>query len=247
MFVARILFFRLYESPRYLVHAGRHEEALESLQLISRFNGRELPLQLSDVADDMPSPRVGETAPFLPATPADPGFVKQDDQGEDASENLESPEDPHTRRPGQRTRMASDTGLFEGAETKTYGSQDVSPAGEGLNPLERVASPDAETGDGQLSPTTAHAQATSSRLQRPSTRRRSVLSTTSRRSSFYEAERKIYLALPRAVRKPLQAWLDRMALVLAPEWRRTTILVWCAWFSMALGERHPDHIEPKTR
>ena len=242
MFVARILFFRLYESPRYLVHAGRHEEALESLQLISRFNGCELPLQLCDVADDMPTPRVGEAAPFLPETPADPDFVKQDDPDQHASEDLESPEDPHAQRPGKRVRMASDTGLFEGVETKTYGSQDASPAGEGLDPMERVASPVAENDDGHLAPTTAHARATSSRLHRPPTQRRSVQSTISRRSSFYEAERKIYLALPRSVRKPLQAWLDRMALVLAPEWRRTTILVWCAWFSMALGEHHPDHV-----
>ena len=51
MFLARIVFFRLHESPRYLVHAGRPEEAIESLQLISKFNGSELALGLDDVAD----------------------------------------------------------------------------------------------------------------------------------------------------------------------------------------------------
>src|SRR5882757_1981752 len=55
MFIARMVFFRLHESPRYLVHAGRHQEALESLQLISRFNGSELSLELEDVDDRLPS------------------------------------------------------------------------------------------------------------------------------------------------------------------------------------------------
>jgi hypothetical protein len=51
MFLARVVFFRLHESPRYLVHAGRHREALENLQLISVFNGRKLELNLQDVDD----------------------------------------------------------------------------------------------------------------------------------------------------------------------------------------------------
>ena len=51
MFLGRILFFRLHEPPRYLVHAGRKQDALESLQMISRFNGSELALDLEDVED----------------------------------------------------------------------------------------------------------------------------------------------------------------------------------------------------
>ncbi|KAJ7133593.1 major facilitator superfamily domain-containing protein [Mycena epipterygia] len=54
MFLARIAFFRLHESPRFLVHAGRPAEALETLQLIARFNGAPGlagELELSDVDD----------------------------------------------------------------------------------------------------------------------------------------------------------------------------------------------------
>ena len=53
MFFARMVFFRLHESPRYLVHAGRHQEALQSLQMISRFNGADLSLKLADVHDEL--------------------------------------------------------------------------------------------------------------------------------------------------------------------------------------------------
>ncbi|RXW16530.1 hypothetical protein EST38_g9327 [Candolleomyces aberdarensis] len=51
MFIARIVFFRLHESPRYLVHAGRPHDAIKSLQLISRFNGSDLEVELEDVRD----------------------------------------------------------------------------------------------------------------------------------------------------------------------------------------------------
>ncbi|KAK0238623.1 MFS general substrate transporter [Armillaria nabsnona] len=51
MFSARMVFFRLHESPRFLVHAGRHQEAVESLQMIARFNGAPLSLDIDDVED----------------------------------------------------------------------------------------------------------------------------------------------------------------------------------------------------
>ncbi|TDL17241.1 MFS general substrate transporter [Rickenella mellea] len=64
MFLARIVFFTLHESPRFLVHAGRLEEALVSLRKISKFNGSELDLDIEDVDD---SPPVGGGGPCSPA------------------------------------------------------------------------------------------------------------------------------------------------------------------------------------
>ena len=57
----------------------------------------------------------------------------------------------------------------------------------------------------------------------------------SRRSSVYE--RKLCWSLPSWLRRPLWAWLDRVMMVLSPEWLRTTILVWAVWCSMSLGEQ----------
>jgi hypothetical protein len=42
--------------------------------------------------------------------------------------------------------------------------------------------------------------------------------------------------LPRWIRKPLHAWFKRLGMVLSPEWRRTTILVWVVWWAMSLGK-----------
>lgn len=67
-----------------------------------------------------------------------------------------------------------------------------------------------------------------------SSMRRGVLSTASRNSSIFEMERTCRL-LPMPVRKPLALWWDRVSMVLEPEWFRTTVLVWAAWFSMSLG------------
>jgi len=41
--------------------------------------------------------------------------------------------------------------------------------------------------------------------------------------------------LPRWIRRPLLAWLDRIAMVLAPEWLRTTVLMWGVWLCMSLA------------
>ncbi|KAF9441153.1 hypothetical protein P691DRAFT_598156 [Macrolepiota fuliginosa MF-IS2] len=54
MFLARIVFFHLHKSPRYLVHAGRPQEAVQSLQMISKLNGSYLGIELDDVADHHP-------------------------------------------------------------------------------------------------------------------------------------------------------------------------------------------------
>ncbi|SJX60238.1 uncharacterized protein SRS1_11552 [Sporisorium reilianum f. sp. reilianum] len=49
---ARVVFFRLLESPKYLVHAGRPQEARDILQRIQRYNGGAMiALRIQDVED----------------------------------------------------------------------------------------------------------------------------------------------------------------------------------------------------
>ncbi|KAG8942014.1 hypothetical protein FRC03_003731 [Tulasnella sp. 419] len=54
MFIARIFFFTLHESPRYLVNTGRPAEAVHALQSITSFNGMTMKLGIKDVDDQPP-------------------------------------------------------------------------------------------------------------------------------------------------------------------------------------------------
>jgi hypothetical protein len=52
MFLARVFFFRIHESPRFLVHTGREEEAAVTLTDIANFNGDRIRVTVADVKDD---------------------------------------------------------------------------------------------------------------------------------------------------------------------------------------------------
>ncbi|KZT02036.1 MFS general substrate transporter [Laetiporus sulphureus 93-53] len=56
MFVARLTYLKLHESPRYLVHAGRQKDAVEVLQSIAQFNGEAISLSVDDVQDGTAPP-----------------------------------------------------------------------------------------------------------------------------------------------------------------------------------------------
>ncbi|KAJ8593082.1 MFS general substrate transporter [Rhizopogon salebrosus TDB-379] len=209
MFLARMVFFRLHESPRYLVHAGRHQEALESLQLISRFNGSELPLELEDVDDRLPSISeahapctAGERAPILPTS-----------SSQDTRTNGETLFD-----------AGADSGSVSSDQsgTKVYQSMDgaTHDALDGHSFITPVADVPAR---GQSLARGDH----STRQRSPHARRASVVSI--------EMKQRVGSVLPRWVRRPLLAWLDRVGMVLSPEWFRVTILVWGVWFFMSLA------------
>jgi hypothetical protein len=269
MFLARMVFFRLHESPRYLVHAGRAQEALESLQLISRFNGSELPLDLDDVDDNRPPP-CDAAAPFLADSPVN------------ERQNL-THEAPHRRNeiifdagaldpsnePSMATQSSADFLQNGPIGTKNYHSTGESPnsldgqghtfatpAAEnpptterGLNVRPTVytnITPDvAEFKDvpPETSPSSPYPPTSVQSHARPRprphsgtnsrySRRESVIS---RRGSLYEVKQKVGGILPRWIRKPLWAWLDRVSMVLSPEWIKTTLLMWTVWFAVSLG------------
>jgi hypothetical protein len=68
MFLSRIFLFRLYESPRYLVHVGRPIDAVCALREITNYNGVPLTLTLKDVQDTLVHSPPTDLNPSCPPT-----------------------------------------------------------------------------------------------------------------------------------------------------------------------------------
>lgn len=302
MFVARMVFFRLHESPRYLVHAGRPQEALVSLQLISRFNGSELTLDLDDVEDHRAPPQAsspagqqsgtsGETAPFLSSgndqdihehSPLNTGVLgSPKSAGEtlfDADRNDAYPasgaNNYATSGNSTPTRNSPNSAVPAYSATTespmVLGGYHYQTPSEEHPPRPRTASPAfSASADINTSKPDYHSQTpshsdngsvyeensdpTPTRRARPPLRsagrtsrtRFSAADLRASRGSFYDVTVKKggglccgwwWWRVPIKIRAPTEAWFDRFGMVLAPEWLRTTLLVWGAWFGMSLGE-----------
>ncbi|KAH8981894.1 MFS general substrate transporter [Lactarius akahatsu] len=262
MFIARIVFFRLHESPRYLVHAGRPQDALESLQMISRFNGSELELDLEDVIDRICVPPALDSSypphPSIRTENSSTPLFDADGEVSDSPTDLASPPAPTNASmplspsPPEGTENAppvkdyaamgeSDAPLAAHAPIQTserYAfSYQMTPEsrrstfpGVALPPRSR-SRPSAEEEEGLIDGTPVPlARPRPPRVQRPRADTRSSV-----RSSLYEVADRAWFALPRRIRRPMRAWLGRFSMVVAPEWRRTTLLVWGTWWGMSLA------------
>lgn len=239
MFLARMVFFRLHESPRYLVHAGRHQEALESLQLISRFNGFELPIELEDVDDRPPTiseahAPAGERVPFLPNSSSQDPRTNGETLFNAGSEGSSSSSDQN----GTKVYQSMDEATHDPLDGHSFITPvgDVPTCGQSLarGDHSRSSSRDPETDSKDLF---------SIPEARPRPRQGTIHPRTSSVISF-EMKQRVGSVLPRWVRRPLLAWLDRVGMVLAPEWFRTTILMWGVWFFMSLGGFSIHYAEP---
>lgn len=245
-----MVFFRLHESPRYLVHAGRPQEAVDSLQLISKFNGSELSLHLEDVRDHIRA-----------------SIVPTDEENSDAadvhapllsvnsvSEGTEAGRRPLSAFPNGLT---DSTGITQ-SSLPQLSSQDILREASNVDPKDYSSMAESSTTLNfhtfntpvpdtarlsQISTDSRQSRSEEPKRQsqqyplpesppRPPPSHRRDRSTT---SSFYETRSWIYWHLPRWFRRPLWAWLDQVGMVLSPEWFRTTLLVWGAWGSMSLG------------
>ncbi|KAN0074636.1 Major facilitator superfamily domain containing protein [Tylopilus felleus] len=231
MFLARILFFRLHESPRYLVHAGRHQEALESLQLISRFNGSDITIDLEDVCDRRPPeprpPSTGsdEREPFLPPSQESRPVCETD---RNAKTNGACG-DPPARDDGVKDYQSTDD-----SPTALESHSFVTPVEE--YPPRRLSAVNIGDAPSSSRPGALHDE-TKRQPRISHARYPSAQSRLSRASSVasVELEMRCRSILPRWIRRPLIAWLDRVGMVLSPEWYRTTLLVWAVWFFMSLA------------
>ena len=282
MFLGRMVFFRLHESPRYLVHAGRPQDALESLQMISKFNGSELELDLEDVEDRIRVPRAHLQDPSVIRTTENrsPSSRLFDVDAEAAAAAASSPIDikalahpgtPLSSTPPDGAESAllikdySATGgsgaplaayaVVSAAERRSYPYHSTPeavrdsfrgvPPPPPTPPTKQEGAVSADHLDVPLpspplspspSPPPLPRRSAARTPSRGAVRRRSRRDTLSSvRSSLYEAADQAYWALPRSIRRPMRAWLARFRMVLDPEWRRTTVLVWGAWWGTSLA------------
>lgn len=247
-FLARIVFFRLHESPRFLVHAGRPEEALLSLKKITQYNGSELSLTIHDVDDRRPStPPQDEREPFVSAVGPRPQRTDVrlvfDATEQDEPARMSSETDPlalEAAIASATARRQSDSPEIinydsTGSSNTPLGSHSfVTPVASRANSVRSIAALQSTSLEDEEEE--EDAEAVEDKTRSLLNRRRPRASTTlSRRSSLYEAQVKVCWALPGWIRRPLWAWLDRISVVLSPEWLRTTLLVWAMWCTMALA------------
>jgi len=246
MTALRVIFFRLYESPRYLVAAGRPSEAIESLQLISNYNGEELDLSLRDVRDYFGtvkssrgslsfspiSPvrgRSEEETAFLPATSSSMLFNADAERSDEATKmSGGSPDSADYNATGETNTIRNNRYSFTTPTIESPGLPTVKTPSH---------SPCRPYGHGHLRHHSTHSIAEDDEgCEREATPRSPQLHPSNvlnrRRSSV---SYKSMGWLPRFIRKPLLSYRDRIALVLSPEWIWKTLTIWAMWFSMALG------------
>lgn len=110
---ARVVFFRLLESPKYLVHAGRAQEAREILQQIQDFNGGEaIPIRIQDVYDRSfagPTANGGATDPEAQTNLDDQAtFNKYGNENNDDANDPDELERPLLGEHGSGSNQSSD-------------------------------------------------------------------------------------------------------------------------------------------
>jgi hypothetical protein len=257
MFLARMVFFRLHESPRYLVHAGRPQDALESLQMISRFNGSELELDLEDVVDRIcVPPTLDSSYPPHPSIRTENSSTPLfDADGEISNSPKELAAPPAPTNASMPLSPSPPEGIESAPLIKDYAAMGESDAPLASHALTQTSERHAFSY--QLSPESPRATfpdiTTPPPRSRLSTEEEDGLidgtpvssvrprpprvqrSRSSVRSSLYEVADRAWYSLPRGIRRPMRAWFGRFSMVLAPEWRRTTVLVWGTWWGMSLA------------
>ncbi|KAI0754860.1 MFS general substrate transporter [Daedaleopsis nitida] len=194
MFIARMVFFRLHESPRYLVHAGRPQEAIESLQLISKFNGSELSLDLEDIEDIVRSPVQEATS----------------------STNLNQPLVQSGTIPVPVTRQGNESPLPNAAHYSSVGEPDVALASHSFGtPLPFTSQPFAPEPRRPLTPRSEDGHAAD--IARPIPRQRMPSSSgqSSRRMSRRVSTASTDGAVPEWLNTTLLVWAAWCAMSLA--------------------------------
>ncbi|EED77951.1 predicted protein [Postia placenta Mad-698-R] len=236
-------------------HSCRQQEALESLQLIARFNGDDLDLGLQDVQDHAPAAVLGDgisASPTRITHDTESAFGNPDQDSSALVFHADSTDGDVAEVARRSLSSARSRDMLRSAsesDSKNYdamGESNVPLDGHQYDTLPRRGSTyhvdssrmHDET-DEAKEPLVADPVLPSPTEQRTPRLRPGYQERISQRmsttSSMYEARSKLYWKLPRRVRKPVWAFVDRIAMVLSPEWMHTTLLVWAAWFAMSLA------------
>ncbi|KAG9014265.1 hypothetical protein FRB94_013575 [Tulasnella sp. JGI-2019a] len=210
MFLGRFILFRLHESPRYLAHAGRPADAVHALKKITKFNGQSLELDMKDVAV---TPRVSAIIFDIDSSEIQQtGTVRKPPHLSFETKGSTPPAVSYQSTSSQSTPPLPGDYTFQTPTTERgsiFSQEPQSPRDDLLsNPLQ----------DDEW------------RRPPPRARRRS------RGVSFAESVAPAVEGwYSEWVLQPLAAWWDKMASLLTPEWRRTTLLIWTAWTLMSLA------------
>ena len=215
MFVARVVFFRLHESPRYLVHAGRPHDAVLSLRKISQFNGDDLAINLGNVED-----RRGSV--LFAADDPDRGAIGM-------------PRPLHDRSVEDGDNAVPTLGPATNSTLNYHSTESTSPSPHQVD-FENIFPHSSRIDDSGETETDPFFPVPETKTAPLSTApARPLLSPSSNSHTRIKVQWKFLHRLPLWARRPLSAWLGRLALVLSKEWRSTTLLVWWIWFAISLG------------
>lgn len=207
---ARVVFFRLLESPKYLVHSGRPQEARDILQRIQRFNGGAIiSLRIQDVEDHSGS------------------SVRH------GGEDLESSQHSLQQRPSQNN-ASQRHGEDDAGRTPSDGSRNSYTVDE--DDVQTASGQDASSLPllgGQADAANAHefrksdSQDSSMRIQNGSAPSHPHTDT---------ADLPAWLSwLPRSWHPSAADLASRYSEMFSPEWKRTTLLIWIIWGGMSYG------------
>ncbi|CEH18791.1 Synaptic vesicle transporter SV2 (major facilitator superfamily) [Ceraceosorus bombacis] len=218
--ISRLLFFKLWESPKYLVSTGRPYEARVILQRIAAYNGNPLSLSVNDLRNNDASAELPELDEDGPSSSTRIGYEHdlQDDSDGTAQ----------TQDWGVSSIVDGANELFgfskpAGKEYTPLSTQDVTSASESGRSRR-----DGST-DGPRNSQTNIPQTVRSSFRASDRSAATVTQSAGRASGL------LYAILPARMAKPAEPVLAKYDELLKPYWLRTTVLVWSIWalFSLA--------------
>ncbi|SNX81515.1 uncharacterized protein MEPE_00220 [Melanopsichium pennsylvanicum] len=212
MFVsARVVFFRLLESPKYLVHAGRREEARDILQKIQNFNGGQVVnLRVEDVEDDSHRANEGRT------------------------DNVDLEGSAHSLREAGTSEFSTYSNLSRKVDKAPSDRMEATCAEE-EDARDDDDDGDITTGDASSRPLLDEGNRSQKSDAETSNRNRNRNSSAiSHHIASYDLPASLTW-LPRTWHPSAADLVSRYTEMFSPTWKRTTILIWIIWGGMSYG------------